>query len=191
MGRDRLVIGWGCPGREGGSSPSTTRSPWGARLRPPGPPWEHHRTRGRRRPVARSVSITNLARSVPGCRNLLAARKGASCRALRRHLFPGRCSFLATFFPAGSRGCAPPGTVARNPFRSGEPWSSVEEELDFHVEQKVEDLVASGWDREDALREAKRRFGDRRYWTRRTAKESRRRRRTRPVASRWTPSSTI
>lgn len=67
--------------------------------------------------------------------------------------------------------------IFRSPFRGDEPWSSVEEELDFHVERKVEDLVASGWDRGEALDEAKRRFGDRRHWARRTAEESRRRRR--------------
>ena len=67
--------------------------------------------------------------------------------------------------------------IFRNPFRSDEPWSSVEEELDFHLEQKVQDLLAKGWEREEALREARRRFGDRRHWARRTVEESRRRRR--------------
>jgi putative ABC transport system permease protein len=36
-----------------------------------------------------------------------------------------------------------------------------ERELSFHVEMKVEELVAAGWDREEARREAERRFGDR------------------------------
>ncbi len=36
----------------------------------------------------------------------------------------------------------------------------VDEEFDHHVEMRVRDLVAEGWSREDAQREAERRFGD-------------------------------
>ena len=67
--------------------------------------------------------------------------------------------------------------IFRHPFRPDEPWSSVEEEFDFHVREKADELLARGWSPEDATREAERRFGDRRRWARRTAEESRRGRR--------------
>lgn len=41
-----------------------------------------------------------------------------------------------------------------------DPRADVRDELRFHLETKVDDLVAQGWNRQDALREAERQFGD-------------------------------
>jgi putative ABC transport system permease protein len=44
--------------------------------------------------------------------------------------------------------------------RPHDPLGDVDEELRFHLERQVEELVASGWDPEAARAEARRRFGD-------------------------------
>lgn len=49
----------------------------------------------------------------------------------------------------------------RFPFRSADMDREVEDELDFHIEELVRRLVGEGWPREEAGREAARRFGDR------------------------------
>lgn len=41
-----------------------------------------------------------------------------------------------------------------------DPAADVKDELGFHLESKVDDLVARGWRREDARKEARRQFGD-------------------------------
>jgi len=41
-----------------------------------------------------------------------------------------------------------------------DPRADVEDELQFHIESKVEDLVAAGWRPEAARKEAERQMGD-------------------------------
>lgn len=63
------------------------------------------------------------------------------------------------------------------------------EELDFHFQRTVEDLVGAGWSEADARREAARRFGDRDRWVREMERIDRGRMRmegwTTWVADRW------
>lgn len=73
-------------------------------------------------------------------------------------------------------------------FRS-DAGRDLDEELAFHAERTVEELVARGWEEDAARREAARRFGDREYWLRQIQRIDRGRTRmegrTMWMADRW------
>lgn len=49
----------------------------------------------------------------------------------------------------------------RNIARSDRHSHDIDRELDFHLGERVDELVAQGWAPHDAMREARRRFGNR------------------------------
>jgi len=74
----------------------------------------------------------------------------------------------------------------RRTFRTGDfqpdPERDFHEEIGFHMEMKVEELMAEGYSQEEAVKEAERRFGDReRIQGEATREEARRQRRGRVV----------
>ncbi len=73
----------------------------------------------------------------------------------------------------------PPGFrwIFRNPFRERALEKEVEDEIAFHLHEKVRDLTARGMDPTEARREAELQFGDPGRWRRETVAASHRRRR--------------
>jgi len=67
--------------------------------------------------------------------------------------------------------------IFRNPFHERALEREVEDEIAFHLHEKVRDLTARGMDPTEARREAELQFGDLRRWRRETLAASHRRRR--------------